>query len=109
MFNPKLLALVGAFALSACQLDIVGPGPGAGTGPTIDPRPTEAVMRDACSRAAQDQGVAVVSIGRFQTVTGSGGREIGTTTMMRVAGGGQTFDVRCSYSFGDDLARITLA
>ena len=39
----------------------------------------------------------MLPFGGFQTVTGSGGREIGTTTMMRIAQpNGTAVDVRCS-------------
>lgn len=108
MIGRVSIALAAALALSACQIDIVEPGPSPSR-PSVDDRPSRAVMRDACAQAAQDQGVAVVSIGQFVTVTGSGGRDIGTSTMMRVSRGGEVFDVRCSYSFGDEIARITLA
>lgn len=107
MIRATSIALAGAMALSACQIDIVEPGPSPGA--SIGDRPSRAVMRDACTQAAQDQGVAVLSVGQFDTVTGSGGMRIGTTTMMRVSRGNETFDVRCSYSFGDEIARITLA
>ncbi len=107
-----MIAALGLIALSACQLDLSGLETGPSPLPAPAPQPpvvSTAEMRDACARAAQDQGAAVLSIGSFQTVTGSGGREIGTTTMMRVTQpNGTTLDVRCSYSFGDEIARITL-
>ena len=104
-----LIAVLGIAGLSACQLDLGGLDPGPGPAPAPPPVVSTAEMRDACASEAQVQGAAVLSIGAFQTVTGSGGREIGTTTIMRVAQpGGTTVDVRCSYSFGDRTARITL-
>ena len=104
-----LIAVLGIAGLSACQLDLSGLEPGPAPVPGAPPVVSTAEMRDACAHEAQVQGAAVLSIGEFRTVTGSRGIEIGTTTTMRVTQpGGTTVDVRCSYSYGDRTARITL-
>ncbi|HSO83705.1 hypothetical protein [Thiocapsa sp.] len=73
----------------------------------VKPMPTGTVMRNECRQQAEKQGLKVLSIGGFHTVTGSGGREIGSDAIMGVSRAGQTYTVRCSYSFGDGRARIT--
>ena len=73
------------------------------------PHVSVAEMRDACAREAQSQDAAVLSIGEFRPVGGSGGRLVGTTATMQVTQpNGATVEVRCSYSYGDGIARITL-
>ncbi|MGY6412126.1 MAG: hypothetical protein ACXIUV_14025 [Alkalilacustris sp.] len=109
MVRRTLIAALGVVGLSACQLDMAGLEPAPTPAPPAPPVVSTAEMRDACAREAQSQGAAVLSVGEFRPVGGSGGRLIGTTTTMQVTQpGGATVEVRCSYSYGDGIARITL-
>lgn len=78
----------------------------AGSG-TADERPSTRQIRRACMRAAQGEGLAVLQVGEFRTVTGSRGMEIGASAVMSAARGGPFQEVLCSYSFGDDEVRLT--
>jgi hypothetical protein len=77
---------------------------GAGSEPA---RPSPGQIRTACVRAAQGQGLTVLQVGEFETVTGSRGIEIGSTAVLTVARGLQFQSLRCSYSFGDGEVRLT--
>jgi|GEM_PF-6210169 len=72
-----------------------------------DSPPTVKQMSEACISQGKTQGLEVHSVGSFRTIGGSGGQAIGADTTMGVSRAGQTYDVRCSYSFGDGQARIT--
>ncbi|MCF7985095.1 MAG: hypothetical protein K9L70_11890 [Thiohalocapsa sp.] len=107
--------LLAAVLLIGCQSNtnrpetrpVIKPETKPAVRPAIKPTPTAGVIRGACTDQAEKQRLKVISIGGFRKVTGSGGREIGTDTVMRVSRAGQTYQVLCSYSFGDGRARIT--
>jgi hypothetical protein len=100
------VALVCTFTYADRTVRLSAPNTGGG-GMIGLPRPSTAQMRDACSRSARSQDLGVVRIGEFRTVTGSRGAEVGATAVMTVVRNSQVFDLRCSYSFGDGLVRLT--
>lgn len=67
----------------------------------------ERVSARACRQQALRQGLRVIGFGRFDAVTGSGGRLIGAQTLMTVRRAGGAFQVRCNYTPADRRARIT--
>ena len=61
----------------------------------------------ACKHQGERQRLQVKRIGKIEAVTGGGGRIVGAQTTLRVGRANQYYDVRCSYSTGDRVARLT--
>lgn len=61
----------------------------------------------ACKHQGERQRLQVKRIGKIEAVAGGGGRIIGAQTTMRVNRGSRYYDVRCNYSPGDRIARLT--
>lgn len=104
-----------AFALSACGAGIQMPRMGGMAMPRaaapVAPLGPEAAVtagraEAACTEVAQAQGLGVQSIVGTREVTGADGVAVSRDVMLRVARGQQVYDVRCSYSYGGDAARI---
>ena len=90
--------VVAAVSLSGCDLPPEG-GTGA-TGPSVGaPTGREVLLaaRDACTRQAQRQGMAVSGVRGQQLVTGFGGRPAGAQVDLAVSRAGQSQVVRCDY------------
>lgn len=96
-------ALALAFVVAACQVEITPPAPT----PQPGPKPTVSQMRDTCVRTAGQQGYRTSNISNFVPVTGSRGREIGAAATMRVVRNARASNIRCNYSYGDRMARLT--
>ncbi len=99
----RYTALAAAFVLAGCELDMAGPQ----SVERPPERPGTEALRSQCTTAAHNQNLGVLRVGDFRTVTGSQGLEIGSTATMTVVRDSQVFDMRCSYSFGDQEIRLT--
>jgi hypothetical protein len=95
--------LVCVLAIAGCQLTLATET----QMPSTSNRPSTQELRTACTQQASRQGLLVRSIGRFSTITGSRGREIGAAAPMEVSRAGRLQPVQCNYSFGDRQVRIT--
>ena len=60
----------------------------------------------ACMEQGRGQGLAVQSVVGTREVSGSDGAASSRDVMLRVARGQQVYEVRCSYSYASNEARI---
>lgn len=79
-----------------------GGGPGLAPVATVTPGAAEA----ACVAAGAERGFQVRGVVGSSDVAGPGGAPVSRDVMLRVARGGQVFEVRCSYVYADGLARV---
>ncbi|MGY6534090.1 MAG: hypothetical protein ACXIVG_01960 [Pararhodobacter sp.] len=122
------MLLVGALMLAGCQApDLRGLMPGARPAapapapapqtiaPDVfdpdapaagGPAPAANVAEAACMQQGRDQGLAVREVVGTREVRGSDGVATSRDVMLRVARGQQVYDVRCSYNYGTEQARI---
>ena len=107
--------VLGVVALAGCEMEAPPSGPGWGgppPGPGWGGRPPQGQIdigraERACVQQAERQGLRVRRVGRTEIVTGGRGRVIGTQTVLRVTRGGQSYPVRCIYSFDRRTAQIS--
>lgn len=90
--------VVAAVSLSGCDLPPEG-GTGGGGPPIGAPAGRDVLIaaRDACTRQAQREGMAVAGLRGQQLVTGFGGRPTGAQVDLAVNRAGQSQVVRCDY------------
>lgn len=101
-------AVLGVFALAACELEPPPPDrPGWGGRPPHHGQVNIERAERACVAQAQRQGLRVRRIVQTDIVTDRRGRVIGTHTILRVSRGGRIYPVRCNYTFDTRTARIT--
>ena len=93
-------------ALAGCELQVSGPPPHGPGRPVPMPELIERAER-ACVAQAGEQRLRVRQVVSTDVVTGSRGRVIGTQSVLRVSRRGQTYPVRCNYTFDTRTARIT--
>ena len=91
--------------LAACNVaslpQIIEPAP---ADPGVD-LPTQQAIA-ACLSRAESQGLDVRGVANTSEAIGAGGVAMGQNVFVDVARGGQTFTVRCNYSYAGSEARI---
>lgn len=71
------------------------------------PNPLRRATERACIHEGRQQGYLVQRVGKVQVVSGSEGRETATRAALWVKREGSSYQVRCDYSAGDRVAKIT--
>ncbi|MGY6412170.1 MAG: hypothetical protein ACXIUV_14250 [Alkalilacustris sp.] len=91
--------------LAACNVaslpQIIEPAP---ADPGLD-LPTQRAVA-ACLSSAEARGFDVRGVSNTSEAIGPGGVAVGQNVFVNVARGGQTFNVRCNYSYASSEARI---
>lgn len=95
-----LAALLGACNVAALP-QIIEPAP---ADPGVD-RPTQQAVA-ACLSRAEAQGLEVRGVSNTSEAMGGGGTAVGQNVFVDVGRGGQSFTVRCNYSYATSEARI---
>lgn len=116
--KTMIVAALGACTVLAGCLNIPdyrGGGFG-GSGRSVAPRPSApasspvtpqaSAAESACTQAGRSAGFDVQGVVGTREVVGSGGLPQSRDVMLRVARGGQTIEVRCSYAYVDGSANI---
>lgn len=68
--------------------------------------PSAGTAESACTAAGREAGFDVQGVTGTREVTAADGLAQSRDVMLRVQRGGQSFDVRCSYSYAANSARI---
>ncbi len=94
-----------AALLAACNIaslpQIIEPAP---SDPGVDQPAQQAIA--ACLERAEAQGLDVRGVANTSEAMGGGGTAVGQNVFVEVGRGGQTFTVRCNYSYASSEARI---
>ena len=104
----RLAAVLVAVSLAAgCTLDtlppILDPEPAPRT-PAVDASAQQAIA--ACLARAETQGLNVSGVDRSDEIRTVDGVALGQNVFLDVGSGGQSFTVRCSYTYASAEARI---
>lgn len=107
-----------ALALGGCQLSMPGdwrPGASEGRAPAVarpsaEPSdgmvPTTGDAEAACVAQGRSQGLEVQSVVGSRVQRGEDEVPVARDVMLRVARGGQVYDLRCHYQYASGTARI---